>query len=308
MQIDNGMKCNCHDLKLGALTAMLALVAVFAPAGAVAAIAPHVVGPQPVTAHAVTPSPSAPSTAPSPNPAPSHSAPSAQGPSTTPTLPPSPGSGNTGSSDAVPEKELPGADVPAWPSDAPYPEGLPNHWEAECDLDCKQEWWAFYEARSIAVLLESQAPMIDPAKRAEWAEAANSLQDEQEAIGDEIRAIGGTPGEDPGASSGGGLGEPGAAPGSFGSDAGSQVAGSVVQGAPDSSQLIPDAISGASPIISNVLLGTWDGTWITEALGAGVIEAVTNALWNADAGPCPKGNHQRADRQVTDPNGGSRCH
>ncbi len=256
----------------------------FAPASAVAAIATHVVRPQAVTAHAVTPSPSVPSAA-SPSPAPAHSPPSASGPSTTPTLSPSPTSGNTRSSDTVPEKDLPGADVPAWPSDPPFPEGLPNHWEAECDLGCKQEWWEFYESRSTTVLLESQTTMIDPEKRAAWAEAANFLQDEEEAIGDEIRAMGGTPGVDPGASPGGGPGEAGAAPGSFESEAGAQVGGSLIQGAPDSSQLIPDAISGASPIISNVLLGTWDGTWITEALGAGQPLPLTRGRKSTEA-PC----------------------
>ncbi len=276
---------NLAKARIGLAAAALILAAASGPATAEATlVVPHSAT-HSITVHAA-PTASAPNSAPVPSPTPP---PAAVAPSLPPSLPSANPVKGGGHSDGVPESEIPGAGIPG---SAPYPEGLPNHWEDGCDLSCKQEWLDYYEDRVSVVWQEYQATGSPDEKS-----ASELLNQEVRAIEDGITAAGGTPGEDPGGSSDGGVVN------DSGSEAGGASSGQ--PGPPDFS--VPDAISGASPIVTDVL-GVWDGTWITEALGAGIWEALTETLWNADVGPCPKGSYQRTDKQVTDPNGaGNPC-
>jgi hypothetical protein len=246
---------NRGGAKIGALAATLAVAAAIAPAGAGAAlVAPHQVTPQGVTPHVVTPvapSSQAPSRAPAPSP-PARSAP-APSPSTAPSLPPSSSSGSTTSSDQDPSDE----DSSEGPPN-PTTTGLPNFTDPECrsDLDCLQEW---HDHLFHAV--------------SNGNDGARDALDETDAL---IRAEGGVPGEGPSWVED----EPGSGPTAQAADPSPQPAGQPQPG--DQSQsagplgdLIPDAVSGAGPIVPQhddpsepVDLGSIDMSWLSDFFSA----------------------------------------
>lgn len=172
------------------MPALALIVTATLPAGAGATlIEPHG-STHSVNTHAASPPPS-----PSPTPAPAPPAPQASSQTVPPSLPAppsqpsSPRSGHAPSSGTPQESDFPGAGVPGGESDPPFPEGLPIHSDPGCDLDCKQEWYEWFDARARVAWNESQQHGTKEEK-----EAARELRKETEQIETEIEKEGATPG------------------------------------------------------------------------------------------------------------------
>lgn len=181
------------------------------------------------TPHVVTPTVAAP--APAPPPPPSSTA--------VPQAAQSEGNSQTfGGSDDEPidPSQLPGANIPGSPSDPPFPDGLSNHWDSGCDLDCRAEWLTWYQARAIAVSVEAMAT-----GNVEQIQEARMLADEVKQIEQEIEASGGTVTDEDMPDAGVEQMPSADAPAGFG-DSSSQTTSVSSWGS-------PDAISGASAII-----------------------------------------------------------
>lgn len=191
MQVEGVARSGLDRFGFWTLMAALALiVAAMLPAGAGATlIEPHG-STHSVNTHAAT---SPPSPSPAPTPAP---APQASSQTVPPSLPPAPSQASSPSSGhrlgARPpqESDFPGPSIPGGESDPPFPEGLPTHSDPDCDLDCKQEWYEWFDARATAAWVESQAGGTKEEK-----DAAHELRQETNQIETEIKQEGGTPGE-----------------------------------------------------------------------------------------------------------------
>lgn len=279
MRNGNELRRSITRTGFGVLAGAATVVAAALPASAQAGnvIVPHASGPHKVEVHAVPPAP-APASAPAPSPpppTPSASAPSPASPAN-PVSSPSPGSGQP----ADPEDDLPGSDVPPGENDPTYPEQLPSPFGTGCDMDCLQHWHDWYFSRVQTV-------------QGEDAEAAEILRQELAAVNDQIRNGGGVPGagatdgppDEPGPSSQGGDSGPATSgpPQSSGPSQTPEAPAAV--GGPQSGgsieTIVVDAISGASPIVSNDL-GHFDLGEIVEALGAPAIAPTMLVMSIAD--------------------------
>jgi hypothetical protein len=234
-----------------AVTLALAIL----PAGASAGVvAPHVVTPTVVTPHALT-SPTRTASAPTPT-------------ASAPTR-------------AAAPSLSPGHDSGGWEDDPTSPEGLPDHFDPNCDIACKKEWYDWFNDKYADAWTKSLEWGQTPEAAKDLEEAAKLFHDELEAIGGEIMGGGETPGEEPGETQGGNQ-TPG---GDLGGTRGDGGGGSDVDGSPGRAPIgPPDAISGDGPIIANGM-GSWNGVEIGEEISFAGGGAIIGAIIEMFLGP-----------------------
>lgn len=261
-----------HLVKINAFAATLAVAAMLPSAAAASpVVTPQVVTPQVVKPQVVkpqvVPAPE-PQSSPVPRSTPAPPSTPAPLPSSEPSHSPIYGPGGGSSNDGPPaENEVPGSHIPSSDYAPAYPEGLPAHWEDGCGLDCLQEWYGWYDARRSAVSIDAMA-----GGSAQDQLNAKLLGDEVKAIEAAIEAMGGDPDPD--------LFAPTPVEQTPPDPWATPTAPTAPSSGPD---VIPDAITSASPIISQDNdLGSWDLTEVFDAAemvsGIPFADAIAKAL------------------------------